>query len=474
MIISGRQKTLGLCFDDDAITIARIDTRGSDSRVIGEGAFDCEGLHGLDEPQKIGRTLGRYLAARGLKAREVVVGLPASWLLFRARKIPPTTADRMDAIVGLQAEQAFCLKLNDLVLDWCGRIDSQGPNGILVVAVLRQRLEQVQALLQAAGLKAVRILPSAMALGGHCRQQGAQAGFVLRLRRTGGELIVLGKDGVIDVRDLVLPAGGQPEGRFSPAVLASHVLRHTMGPDHQHHGPRKIMVVNDGMLSSDQVAKIKQQLIPHLEVMDEPIEGLNYPAGDNPEPSPSAAAMALVAPTQDHVELVDFVHPRYGRKVRAGRRKIVLYAVAALALVAAGAGLIWDWKNDAAETAALAQRYAHMQDDIKDAQRIVRRTTAAQGWFAQRPGHLDCLRQLAGVFPPEGSVWATNLMVAEGMRAVISGQAVDETTIVTLLEQLKKARTFDDIRLLYMRENGKGAKAVSFSIQFRINPKTAQ
>ena len=52
------------------------------------------------------------------------------------------------------------------------------------------------------------------------------------------------------------------------------------------------------------------------------------------------------------------------------------------------------------------------------------------------------------------------------MRGVVSGKSVDETSVLEVLDSLRDAGTFSDVKLHYMREAGARSNEVSFAIGF--------
>jgi hypothetical protein len=87
-------------------------------------------------------------------------------------------------------------------------------------------------------------------------------------------------------------------------------------------------------------------------------------------------------------------------------------------------------------------------------------------WYESRPHPLDLLKRVTLGFPEEGVVWAISFSAAEGRKGTLSGKAVDQKSVLAVLDRLKADRSLSDVKLSDMREAGSGSKVVSFSLTF--------
>jgi hypothetical protein len=167
---------------------------------------------------------------------------------------------------------------------------------------------------------------------------------------------------------------------------------------------------------------------------------------------------------------VNFLHSRLGlvqRKV-LGRRAIWAACIGA-ALGLAGVAFLWTMWSETRDVSALRDKKNRMQADVDQAQRVVKRVSAAAGWYDRRPPLLECLRRLTLAFPEEGRIWTTNLTLKDNLQGVLSGEAVDSKSVLDLLDRLKASGVLPDIKVLYMREKGGSSRDVLFAINFSFS-----
>jgi hypothetical protein len=134
-----------------------------------------------------------------------------------------------------------------------------------------------------------------------------------------------------------------------------------------------------------------------------------------------------------------------------------------------GLFLFWDWQNDKQQVAVLTWQLEQMKEDIAAAENMVEKVSFARTWYSGRYQTLDCLRELTLAFPQEGNIWATNLVLREDMRGIISGQSVNEADVLGILDKLKANDCFSNVKMLYMRSTGRDSQDIAFAIDFSFN-----
>jgi hypothetical protein len=218
-----------------------------------------------------------------------------------------------------------------------------------------------------------------------------------------------------------------------------------------------------------------QHLSPMVEVVDGTTVSLNEKlaqSGEGEGRQFAAAAALGLAGARRELLTVDFLHSRIMPKKSKLPARYALWAAAlGLTLILCGLFLFWDWQKDKEEVAALNVRLEGMKKDIDAAQSIVQKVSFARSWYSGRPKILDCLRELALAFPPEGRIWVTSLAMREDKRGVISGKSLDEKSVLEVLDTLKGNGIFSDVQMLYMRDTGKSSQEVSFAINFTFHGK---
>src|SRR5687768_4687012 len=154
-MILGSSTFLGLAVSDRAISIAEVAGAGAKRAVRKVTTFTLPAGVTLDQPAPAGQALKTFLHENGFTASRAVVGVPAKWLIARENDVPPAAPDQVHAMLSLAAERLSAAESSELVTDFAGKIEgttATAPRKVLLVAMLRQRLEQLNQLAEAAGL----------------------------------------------------------------------------------------------------------------------------------------------------------------------------------------------------------------------------------------------------------------------------------------------------------------------------------
>ena len=85
----GRSKMLGLAITPGEILLAELAAHQPLPRVVKLAVLPMRGGLSYEQPAAVGQALRQVLKAQGFTARDVVVGLPAKWLLSRKKDLPP-------------------------------------------------------------------------------------------------------------------------------------------------------------------------------------------------------------------------------------------------------------------------------------------------------------------------------------------------------------------------------------------------
>jgi type IV pilus assembly protein PilM len=98
------------------------------------------------------KSLAKQLKAT---AEDVIYAIPSQNVITRPVKLPALGADQADKIVGFEAQQAVPFPLSETVWDY-QVLSNEGPESeVLIAAVRSEQLEEINAAVEAAGLKPV-------------------------------------------------------------------------------------------------------------------------------------------------------------------------------------------------------------------------------------------------------------------------------------------------------------------------------
>ena len=359
----------------------------------------------LSDAAKLGTALGQFLQRQQFTARQVVVGLPAKWLLVKNKELPPVDAATAADLLRLGAETDFSSELKDLVFDYVGEADTEQAQTVLLIATPRRHIEWVEAMCDSAKISPIAITSSAAVLGVLTHGDSAKNTIVLAVATNGAELVAHRGAHANMLRHLRAP---------EPAALFNSELRRvvsslpTNGSD-----AGSEMVVWDG--AGLEAGRFDQAGLP-VRYGDLPSLGVSAPtASSNGAGRKYGAAVALAAAGLDRAVLpMDFLHSRLAPPpVRRVQRWMVWTGIGVLLLIAAIVGAYWDIKNLEQEQGDLTVQLNAIQPHIKLAQDFVSKVTFAQRWEASDPRYVACLRDITELLPADGQTYVTSLSIRE-------------------------------------------------------------
>jgi len=465
------RKVLGLALEERCILVAEMRIAGGRCEVKQAAEFAFPPGVSVEDPARLGRLLREFLRGNRFGAKHAVVGIPAKWLLAKEKTVPPARAEAVAGILRMQAERDFSSDVTDLVIDYADGANSGRSRLVLLMATSREKLGQVVAMAQRAGLKLQSVTSSIMVLASAATGQPPQAsGYTLYLRPHYAELTVQAGGHFRLVRHL--PAASSASERPGLEGISDQMRRVvSLLPGGQATTEPEWCVIWDGAgLEPDALHSLGERLSLEAKASD----GLSslgitktcFAHEEQGRRFAAAAALGL-AGARPGLLAIDFLHSRLAprRKRAVGRRLAWALAVAA-ALVVASVFLLLDWREGKEQVAELKDRLAEMSEDLEAARGVIEKVSLARGWFDRGPRFLDCLRGLTLAFPAEGKIWTTSLALREDMRGVVSGRSLDERSVLEVLDRLKGGGAFSDVKLLYMREAGRSSREVSFAISF--------
>jgi len=475
--VFGPSRFLGLSLGDRSIFAAElaISRDRVEVKQLAELVFPSDAS--WEAPEKLGPLLRRLLRQNHFSTSRAIVGVPARWVMAREKLVPPTSAGLAGKTLQLQAERESSLEVKDLVLDYAGAVDPQKAKNVLLVTLLRQHLERVEQVAKAAGIRLLAITSSTLALSSFALVDAPEARIFLSLATEGAEIVFL-EDGAprllrhLPLKVLSTEDGGEPRS-IGVAALSSEVRRAmTQLPKRNGSPSAQALILWDGIgLGSETPGALGERL--EVEVQScERLTARGFPQAQNLQSETKrfgpAVALAFSGARRELLG-VDFLHSRCfsPKKIRLGRRAVWAGAAAA-ALLAVGVFLFLDLEDRAAELGRLKERVSSMSLDVKAAEGVAEKVSFVMGWYEERPPFLECLKQVTLAFPEEGAVWATSFTASENRKGSLSGKAVDQKSILSVLDRLKTNNKLSDVKLSDMREGGTAGE-ISFALSFTFN-----
>lgn len=456
---------LVLTWSHDGIHAAQATAHGGRYRITQSATFTVPDGLDLDQPEVLGRTLHEFLRQEHLTSKHAVIGVPARWLVAKSVTLPPTSPENVRGILEIQAEQCFSLSLQDLVYDYSGAPLPDQSSQVLLVAMQRRRLEQVKAMLKAAHLNALSIMPvasatAAMAEGarrvcgifaqnGHAEYVLAQQGALSQIKHV--TTSVSGDPGTLasDLQRLLLLAGRDQGGNMDLVVWSPTTDDSALAPLRDRLGQQ--VTVRSGRAA----LKASGQMTPDL---------------DNASDNQSAALLA--AYQQAESPELDFLHSHLATKPQKNRKRLVFWAVAGVLIALLGLGAVYGmWLQDRNDIAQFKQQIQDNAEDLREATELRDRLKLTSRWSSSRAKYLNGLNALAEIFPERGNIWLDTLSFADDGIATFVGDADDRQSVIDVLRAMEDSNHFTDITTNYLDDIGKDSQEISFAVRFQIvNP----
>ena len=476
-----RRKVLGLAMEERTVLAAEVRMSGHRAALGCTAEFPFPDGVSLDDPQRLGRALAEFLRRNGFSARNAVIGVPARWLLSKEKDFPPAGSGALAGMVHLEAERSFATDLDQLMMDYANGSPPGREARVLLVAIARQKADQLLAMSQEAGLRATALVPTSMVLCSSLRLLSSQS-LMLSLRPNHVELIVRSGAHCRAIKHLPVTLPVNPEAAAKAAsglaawelALAGELRRavpmrprgggaEESAPESA--APETLVIWNGANLDSNALKRLGAELSMQTELSDGPPE-----LSTALSPSGGFASAAALAMTGARGEAfpVDFLHSRLAGRRKPLYAKRIAWAAAMAATALAVAVLLYaDWRNDERKLSDLQERLDGMKSDIASARRVVDQVAFAGGWYDQRPKFLDCLRELTLTFPAEGRIWVTSLAMREDMHMVVSGKSADKQTVLDTLDRIRTSPAFAGVTPLYIRDTTGPNHEVAFSLTLR-------
>ncbi|MFB3894068.1 MAG: hypothetical protein ACE15C_18830 [Phycisphaerae bacterium] len=479
MLTNRRQ--LGLAVTEQGITAVEVGPSGGGRAVLHTAVLPFSKDLGLDQPEKLGKELRQALRRGGFTASRCLAGVAATWLAAREKILPAADEESLRGILSIATEREFASGPQELAFDFAVSGSDKGgdPNrdtsrlGTPVVAMLaampRRMVDQLEAMARAAGVSLTGITSSATALAMATDGQVPPSGrLVLCLLPHGVEMVVQAPGAPRMVRHLPIH---MEKGGPAVAELTGELRRMLALAPAGTGELRELLVWDCVGLERSQAESIGKGLD-----MPSRVCGLEADIGvsGNSSGTPGGVLIqaAALAGGAGQAPVIDFLHSRLApRKQARFSKRTRLAAIAAAAVIAAGAFLVYEWQAKESELAGLQAQLNKSKDSVKQAREVTDRVKFADGWYDHRPKFLDCLLAITQAFPEDGRVWAVNLTIRENMDVSLTGKATTDRAAMDVLDRLRSDPRMANVKpgpIGPSGAGGPGAKEVSFSVNLNF------
>jgi hypothetical protein len=410
-----------------------------------------------------------------------VVGVPARWLFAVEKELPPADEDAARAALRLQAERLPIAESGEVACDFVGAPSSTAASRVLLVGMLRERLEKIEQIVDSAGMTLVAVTSTGLTLAAAFAQQ--RGGNGAAGDDADGPMLVLARSGA----EMVVRHGGQPRllrhvpftmnGHGVPPVapLGAELRRAvTLSPGDS---GRDLLLVDAVGVPEQDVRELSGKLgiavrsedgLELLGIAPAAAAAVADPASEHPVEQFAVPLSLALAGARPELLPLDFHHSRLTPPAPRRINRVAAWSVAAALLVAvAVAGLYWSVGSRQAQLDEMNQRLVTLKPTLARAQTTVDRVTYGRGFFQTRPAILDCLREITLAFRDDERIWANNFQFKEnGKGGVLSGRCSDPQTARDQDDRLRKNPHFADVRLPGVQEADPRTHEQSFTIAF--------
>jgi hypothetical protein len=499
---------LGISLGDRSIAFAEVAVNGGKRVVRRTATMPLTPDRSLDKPAALGPAVAAFLRERKFTAPRAVVGIPAKWLIALEKEIPPAADEQARAMLRLQAERLAVSETGDMIFDFVGQTDANRATKVLLVGVPKQRVDQVEAVLQAAGIDLQALTSSALTLAAGA-SGGPSAAPATAAANT--PMLFLGRQGA----EMVWRSEGTPRMLRHVAVIAvnghgpvtlgplgselGRALALTRGNGSTGAGGARELLLWDGVgLSDEQLAELSEKSGATMRPSDplgmlglEPAPGGGAATAtlsddeDHATPDTFAPALSLALAAADRALLpVDFTRskltPRRARRV--GER--TTWAIAAGVFIALALGaLYFSVESKQRELDAITRDLDAKKVPLAAAQATFDHVRYATGYLDARPPLLDCLLEISKTYRDEDRIWTTSLSLREEekrnpadksppgpavRRGQLQGKAADPQTVNNVIDRLSRNRKFTDVKVQDVRDAGGKTREYTFVANFNF------
>jgi hypothetical protein len=455
-----RNSALGLVVNDGQLRAVQVVRSKEVMRVVNSASasLSLDLLH--PEPELIGREIRNHLDAARIRERACVVSVPENWIMSQHTKIPALSPEDLDSFLAIEAEKGFPCDAAQLQVARSVHRSAEAAY-VTQLAVRRDRLEHLAAVVRAAGLKPVSFTLGLAALPGVVVSPG-KGRITVAVDPKGAMLLVSAGGGIAAYRTCDAAIASEAGETLVNGGAVARELRVTFEqvPLDLRGDLRELWLCGDATMTS----QLAESLGPWAGAAGLKIVDAGSPNDHLADQIAKNIASHWLAPAGPGIE---FLLPRPGRwssmMVRYNSRRfatagLVAGGVAVLALAVFGwqgirlRMLRSEWNGMQAQAGALTET----QDRIRE----------YRPWYDRSFPDLRILARVTQCFPDNGSVTAKSFdihHVANVTTVNINGAARDDRALLRTQEQLRKAKEIQGLKV----ESISGKIPAQFTFTFR-------
>ncbi len=473
----GRNSTfLGLAVGDRTIACVELSVTGERRSIRRTATFVLPADLSLEKPHGVGQALTAFLRQNRFGSTRAVVGIPARWLVALEKELPPADPESARASLRLQAERLAVSESGELVFDFTGKTQSSLASRVLLVGTLKQRLENIERVMDAAGLHVIAVTSTGLALAA-CVKEADSDGAIVLLSRAGAEMVWRESGAPRMLRHVTLAMNGHGTAPIGPlAAELRRAMTLTAGNGQKN---AELLILNGIGLPGADLLPLADRMGLRLGT-DRDLSVLGI-TSDLPhaEGAPSvnilgeygAAAALAIAGAQPTLLPLDFRHSKLAPpRVRKVDRRVILGAVLGVISLVGIVMLYMSVQQRQRDLDELDTQLTSQKPQIDEAKATVDRVNFSQEFFDKhRPQLLEGLRQITLSFRDDERVWVTNFTMRDNGKGTLAGKASDRRLVLDLVDRLKKNKRFIEFKLLETHDADTRSREVAFTMSFTFN-----
>ena len=455
---------VGLAFADGHMRACHVTRAKGVNEVVkaASAALTLDILHA--DSELVGREIKNHLDAAGIRERQCVVALPASWVMSQHTLVPELAPEDANSFLQIEAEKGFPCDPSQLQIARSFH-RSAGAAYVTQLAVRKDQLEQLAAALKAAGLKAVSFslglaaLPEVIAPAGKGR-------ITVAVEPQGAALLISVGGGIAALRTCEASVESEVGEHVVNGNAVARELRITFEqvPADLRAELKQLTLCGDATLSRQLAEKLTAWAAA---------EGLAVTRGavsSQPISDQIAEQLAARWVASEGPDL-EFLPPHPGRwamllaRYNSKRLATAGFAVAGAAVLALG---VFAWQEFSRWS--LRSEWEAMAVDVKALDVVQDRIREFRPWYDESYRNLTILTRVTECFPDNGSVTARSVEIhgTTTQTVSISGTARDNASLLRTLDQLRKVKEIQAVKVEQIR--GKVPAQFTFTFRWKGNP----
>lgn len=451
------QSVLGLSVVDGQLRLAHVARAKHAIAVLRatNAKLSLDLLH--PEVELVGREIKNHLEAAGIRERHCVVALPPSWVMTQQTKVPELSPEDLASLLQIEAEKGFPVDPDELQI---ARSAQKSPESgyVTQLAVRRDQLARLGAVLKSAGLKPVSFTLGLSALPGAIPPAGGGC-ITLLLEPKGATLFISAGGGIAAFRTLEASI----ESEAGETVVNGSALSRELRITFEQVPPDLRREVQKLALRGDE--KMVRHLAASLADWAHDA-GLTIDTGGSSARPVREEIVEQVA--THHLQAggaaLEFLPPRPSRwsvmmaRYSSKRLATAGFAAAAIALVILGA---FGWQEY--RRWSLRTEWQAMAAQVTELEAVQQNIREFRPWYDASFRNLTILKRVVECFPDNGSVTAKSFEIHGQGNVSVSGTARDNASLLRTLDQLRQAREIQAVKIEQIR----GKTPAQFTFTFR-------